>query len=236
MLFGYLRVSTIEQASHDRTSLADQERRIKGAAMMRGATGELVVYADKGVSGSIALNKRPAGAQMLKDAVSGDIIVASKLDRMFRSSEDALRTTRELHERGIGVILCDISADPIEENGVGKMFFSVLAAMAEFERWRISERMDDGRRGKRARGGHAGGSAPIGYKIEGHGREAKLVPDAHEQEIVALMKQRRAERKSHFEISRELTALGMLSRAGTPFSGPQILRITRRAPAQQAAE
>ncbi len=236
MLLGYLRVSTIEQAAHDRSSLADQEQRVRGCAMMRGGSNDLVVYRDGGVSGSIPLNSRPSGAQMLKDAAPGDIIISSKLDRMFRSSEDALRTVRELHEQQIGVILCDISADPIAENGVGKMFFSVLAAMAEFERWRIAERMDDGRKGKRARGGHAGGSAPIGYKVVGRGRAAQLVPDPEEQKIVQLMCELRNANKSHFEISTELTKRKMLSRAGTPFSGPQILRITRRVPVQQAAE
>jgi site-specific DNA recombinase len=164
------------------------------------------------------------------------VIVSSKCDRLFRSASDALSTVEALKKRGIGVILADIGTDSVTENGSSKLFFSMLAAFAEWEKNRILERMSDGRRGKRARGGHAGGSPPIGFKVVGHGREAKLVPDPHEQEIVALMKQRRSERKSHFEISRELTERGMLSRAGTPFSGPQILRITRRVPAQQAAE
>lgn len=231
MLFGYLRYSTVGQG--DGTTLSDQTNRIRGCALMRGQAGEIVMYADKAVSGSIPLANRPEGKKLLADLQPGDLIVAAKCDRLFRSASDALATVESLKKRGVGVILADIGPDPVTENGTAKLFFSLLASFAEWERCRIAERMDDGRKGKRARGGHAGGSPPIGYKIEGHGREAKLVPDPKEQEIVALMKQRRSERKSHFEISRELTALGMLSRAGTPFSGPQILRITRRAPAQQ---
>jgi putative DNA-invertase from lambdoid prophage Rac len=236
MLLGYIRVSTIEQAASDRTSLAEQENRVKGCALMRGAASDLVIYRDPGISGSIPLNERPAGAQMLKDAQPGDIVIASKLDRVFRSSEDALRTTRELHEHGIGVILCDISPDPIAENGVGKLFFSVLAATAEFERWRISERMQDGRRGKRAAGGHQGGDAPFGFKVVGKGRAAKLVPNEHEQAIVRLMCELRQAGRSYRRITPELTRRGLLSRSGTPFGSAQIRRIINRVPQQQAAE
>lgn len=230
MLLGYCRVSTIEQAAHDRTSLAEQEQRIRGAAMMRGGASDLVLYRDPGVSGSIALGERQSGGQMLKDAQPGDIIVASKLDRVFRSSEDALRTTRELHEKGIGVILCDISAEPIAENGVGKLFFAVLAATAEFERWRIAERMNDGRRGKRANGGHQGGDAPFGFKVVGKGRAAKLEPDDHEQAIVQLMCELRQGGRSYRRITPELTRRGLLSRSGTPFGSAQIRRIVMRVP------
>lgn len=236
MLLAYLRVSTVEQAAHDRTSMADQEQRCKGAAMMRGAVNDLVFYRDAAVSGSVPLSKRPSGAKMLKDARAGDILVAAKLDRMFRSSEDALRTVRELHEKKIGVILTDISPDPIAENGVGKMFFSVLAAMAEFERWRIAERMSDGRRGKKDRGGHAGGSAPFGYRIVGHGREAVLVPEEHEQEAIALMRQMKDDGKSYFSIMTALNERGFRSRSGTQLGPAQILRIVRRPVHQQAAE
>jgi DNA invertase Pin-like site-specific DNA recombinase len=236
MILAYARVSTVEQAAQDRTSMADQEQRCKGAAMMRGAVSDMTFYRDPGVSGSVPLNRRPAGAQMLKDAAPGDIIVSAKLDRMFRSSEDALRTVRELHERKIGVILTDISPDPIAENGVGKMFFSVLAAMAEFERWRIAERMSDGRRGKKEKGGHAGGSAPFGYRIVGHGREAALVPDEDEQQAVQLMKRMKDDGRSYFSIMTALSERGFRSRKGTQLGPAQILRIVRRVPQHQAAE
>ena len=234
MLFGYTRYSTVGQG--DGTTISDQQNKIRGCAMMRGQAGEIGMYADKAVSGSIPLANRPEGKKMLADLQPGDLIVAAKCDRLFRSASDALATVEKLKARGIGVILADIGPDPVTENGTAKLFFSLLASFAEWERVRIAERMDDGRRGKRARGGHSGGSAPIGYRVEGHGREARLVPDEREQEMIALMCAMRNANRSHLQIIRELTSRGMLSRAGTPFSGPQILRITRRVPAQQAAE
>jgi DNA invertase Pin-like site-specific DNA recombinase len=230
MLFGYVRYSTTGQG--DGTTIEDQKNRIRGAAMMRGQGGDIVIYEDRAVSGSIPLSDRPAGSKLLADIADGDMLIAAKCDRLFRSASDALATVEQLKARGIGVILADIGPDPVTENGTAKLFFSLLASFAEWERVRIAERMQDGRNGKKRNGGHAGGSAPIGYRVQGHGREAKLVPDEKEQEIVSLMVERRRESKTYFEIGIELTSKGMLSRAGTPFGAAQIARIVARVPMQ----
>jgi DNA invertase Pin-like site-specific DNA recombinase len=234
MLFGYTRYSTVAQG--DGSTIEDQKNKIRGCAMMRGALGDLTMYEDRAVSGSTPLAKRPAGAKLLAEIQSGDLIIASKCDRLFRSASDALVTVESLKKRGIGVILVDCGNDPVTENGTSKLFFSLLASFAEWERVRIAERMSDGRRGKKEKGGHAGGSAPFGYRIVGHGREAVLVPDEDEQQAVQLMKQMRDDGKSYFSIMTALSERGFRSRKGTQLGPAQILRIVRRAPQQQAAE
>src|SRR4051812_4264613 len=91
MILGYCRVSTAEQAQDDRTSLPEQENVIYGYAMTQGVDRFGVqIYRDEGVSARIHLEDRPKGGKLLKDAVAGDIIVASKMDRIFRSARDAL--------------------------------------------------------------------------------------------------------------------------------------------------
>ena len=217
MLFGYVRYSTTGQG--DGTTIEDQKNRIRGAAMMRGAGSDIVIYEDKAVSGSIPLGDRPAGARLLSEIEAGDMMIAAKCDRLFRSASDALATVEQLKARGIGVILADIGPDPVTENGTAKLFFSLLASFAEWEKVRILERMQDGRSGKRRHGGHIGGSAPIGFRVQGHGREATLVPDPAEQEIVALMVDRRAAAKTYFEISTELTAHAGCCRGPARLSG-----------------
>ena len=42
----------------------------------------------------------------------------------------------------------------------------------------------DGRRGKATKGGHIGGTAPFGYRVEGAGKAAILVPVPAEQEAL----------------------------------------------------
>jgi len=91
------------------------------------------------------------------------VIVASKLDRMFRSARDALNQAEDLHKQGVDIVLMDVSTDPVMSSACGKLFFSMLASFAEFERMRIRERIAEGKTGKRACGGHAGGEAPCGW-------------------------------------------------------------------------
>jgi len=232
MIAAYLRVSTLEQAADGRSSLDEQERRVRGCAMMRGAT-DVQLYADPGVSGSIALGKRPAGMRMLFELKRGDLIVASKLDRLFRSASDALATVEELQRNGIGVILADIGTEPVTENGTSKLFFSMLAAFAEFERGRILERTNDGRRNKRARNGHIGGEPEFGHDVSGSGRDAMLIPNEREMQVVSVV----SELRPHCTlraICSELENRGLRNRTGTKWHPQQISRIISKLP--QAAE
>src|SRR3974390_2110678 len=139
MNYGYVRCSTLEQASEGRSTLEDQERVIKGVVMMKGE--ECVeVFRDPGVSGATPLEQRPEGARMLSLLKEGDMIIAAKLDRLFRSTIDALMTVESLKARGVGVILADISPEPVTAGGGGGLFFKILAAGADFERGRIKDR------------------------------------------------------------------------------------------------
>jgi DNA invertase Pin-like site-specific DNA recombinase len=73
-----------------------------------------------------------------------------------------LVTAEAWHKRGISLILVDSGVEPVSDNGTGKLFLSILASVAEFERQRIADRMREGRTGKRQRDGHIGGQAPYG--------------------------------------------------------------------------
>ena len=234
MFYGYRRVSTVEQGEEGRSSLDQQMMKICGIAAANGCP-EPQVFTDIGVSGTVALADRPEAGKLLDLLQSGDVIVASKLDRIFRSTEDALITVKDFHERSVGVILCDISTEPIATSGVGKMFFSILASVAEFERWRIAERMADGRKGKKGKGGHIGGLAPYGFSVVGEGREAVLVPVPSEQATAKLMVQLRSTRTLR-GVCTELTRRGIMTRVGTPFGAEQVDRVVRRYVEPVAAE
>lgn len=225
MIFGYVRCSTLEQAADGKSTLSQQEQRVRGVALARGESNPVMIV-DAGVSGAIPLGTRPAGGRMYAELKAGDIIIGSKLDRMFRSAQDALTTVQELHERGIGVILCDIGMEPIAENGIGKMFFTILASVAEFERWRMSERMADGRKGKKQRGGHVGGLPPFGYSKIGAGQEAVLVVNDDEQKIISEVAKLKGTPLR--KISAKLAGMGYYDRAGTPFAAMQVKRILER--------
>jgi DNA invertase Pin-like site-specific DNA recombinase len=232
MILSYTRVSTLEQDAPGTTSMAEQARRNKAIATLRGAAAfDFANYQDAGVSGTIPLAERPAGRDMLANAKPGDVIVATKMDRLFRSARDALVTADALKQRGIDLILTDIGTDPITGNGAGKLFFGIMANVAEFERERIAERMSDGRRAKTARGGYVGGEAPYGYRRVGVGRQARLEPDPEEQDIVrmvAAIRQRHGYRKP-YRITKVLAELGIKTRRGTEMTRVQVTRMLRQA-------
>ena len=232
MILSYARVSTLEQAADGTTSIQEQERRNKAIATLRGAASfDFVTFSDAGVSGSIPLAERPAGRDMLAAAKPNDVIVATKMDRLFRSAADALVTADELKRKGIDLILTDISTDPITGNGAGKLFFGIMANVAEFERERIAERMQDGKRAKKQHGGHIGGEAPYGYRKVGTGREARLEPDVEEQDIirmVAAIRERHGYRRP-YRITKVLADLGVKSRRGTELTRVQVTRMLKQA-------
>jgi DNA invertase Pin-like site-specific DNA recombinase len=228
MIFTYARTSTLEQAAEGAASIPEQLRKGKALAQMRGIPGkDVVTFVDKGVSGSTPLAFRPQGKEMLESAQKGDTTVAAKMDRLFRSAIDALQTAEELKKRGIDLILLDVGVDPVTGNGVGKLFFSILAVMAEFERDRIRERTEEGRRGKRARRGFMGGGVPIGFSVVGKGRDAQLEENEREQEMLTWVEQARKDGLTPWRMVRSLSQ-HYPTRSGKAWQIVQVQRLLQK--------
>src|SRR5918994_4127590 len=180
-VYGYVRVSTAEQASNGE-SLATQQQQITGYAMMKGwPVGSFFI--EGGVSGSIPLAERPEGQRLLATVKSGDVVITAKLDRAFRSASDALATLEELKAQGVGLHMIDLGGD-VCGNGISKLVFTILSAVAENERDRIRERIRDVKRHLAAQGIYGGGKRPFGFDIV----DGKLVPNAAEQTAITEMK------------------------------------------------
>ena len=153
-------------------------------------------------------------------------MIAAKMDRVFRSALDALRTIEDFKRRNIALWLLDLG--DVSGNGVSELIVTVLAAVAQFERTLISERIKDAKRNLRRANKHQGGGRPFGWRFgeaNGHGRARELIPDPDEQQalvdIVALrvegrslMAIRDTMRSRGFWISHQLVA-HTLQRAAT---------------------
>ena len=61
---------------------------------MHGLTLTEIVI-EEGVSGSIPVEERPAGGALFARLERGDMVIAAKLDRLFRSALDALKVVAE---------------------------------------------------------------------------------------------------------------------------------------------
>jgi putative DNA-invertase from lambdoid prophage Rac len=155
------------------------------------------------VTGSKPLNQRPEGAALLAALRPGDTIITPKLDRMFRSALDALAVLGELKSRGVNLHMIDLGGDTTG-NGVSKLVFTILSAVAEAERDRTRERIAEVKADQRARGRFLGGSVPFGWRRDGEA----IVAEPHEQAALMRMRELRKDGLSLRAIQDRLAADG----------------------------
>jgi putative DNA-invertase from lambdoid prophage Rac len=180
-VYGYCRVSTLRQANEGE-SLDVQQRQLEGYAHMHGLTlAEIAV--EEGVSGSVPVEQRPVGGALFAKLKAGDIVIAAKLDRLFRSALDALTVVESLKSRGVKLHLLDLGGD-IAGNGLSKLFLTIAAAFAEAERDRIRERVSQSKADQKARGRYLGGIVPFGFR---RGDDGELVAHEAEQQAIREM-------------------------------------------------
>jgi putative DNA-invertase from lambdoid prophage Rac len=201
--FGYARVSTVKQVDEGE-SLDVQQRTIAGYALMHGLTVDKT-FIERGVSGSKPLSDRPQGAALLAAIKPGDTVITPKLDRMFRSALDALAVLGDLKEHGIALHMIDLGGD-VTGNGISKLVFTILSAVAEAERDRTRERVAEVKRDQRTRGRYLGGKPPFGFRV---GEGGELVTDPAQQAAIQRMRTMRAEGIPLRAIAATLVAEGM---------------------------
>jgi putative DNA-invertase from lambdoid prophage Rac len=186
-VFGYARVSTVMQADEGE-SLDVQQRIIAGYAMQHGLAIERV-FVERGVSGSKPLSERPEGAAMIGALRPGDTVITPKLDRMFRSALDALEILGAMKAGGISLHMIDLGGD-VTGNGISKLVFTILSAVAEAERDRTRERIAEVKSDQRKRGRYLGGIAPFGWRV---GDDGALVAIPEQQAAIKRMRKLRAD-------------------------------------------
>lgn len=97
---------------------------------------------------------RPELKKALDYLREGDVLVVYKLDRLARSTFDLHKIAQELTARGIGLVFIKEKIDFTTPSG--KLMFTMLGAIAEFERDIINDRTAEGRERAKAQGKHMG--------------------------------------------------------------------------------
>jgi putative DNA-invertase from lambdoid prophage Rac len=201
-VYGYVRVSTDRQAEEGE-SLGTQQRTLQGYALMHDMALDRV-FVERGVSGSKPLDERPQGAALLAALAPGDIILTPKLDRMFRSALDALKVLGELRDTGVSLHMLDLGGD-VTGNGISKLVFTILSAVAEAERDRIRDRIRDVKADQKARRRYLGGSVPFGFRL---GDQGELIEVLDQQAAIARMMAMRQAGASLRNIAEAMQAAG----------------------------
>jgi site-specific DNA recombinase len=168
----YCRVSSQEQRENQ--TIAGQRSEVLRYCQARGIQIDKVYDADDGVSGTIRLDQRPGGSQLLADAAAGRIerIIGWKIDRLGRGLRDYLNLKNRLARLGVSVTF---TSQELPEGRQGLMMEQFLAMIAEQESLNIKENTCRGLEAKARAGGWTGGSVPLGYRVAGAKHEARLV-------------------------------------------------------------
>jgi putative DNA-invertase from lambdoid prophage Rac len=203
-VYSYTRVSTGRQADEGE-SLGAQQRRVDGYAQMNDLRVDRH-FVERGVSGSIPLVERSQGAALLGLVKPGDVIITPKLDRCFRSALDALDVLQKLKERGVSLHMIDLGGD-VTGNGISKLLFTILSAVAEAERDRIRERITDVKRDQRQRGRYLGGRIPFGYRVDENGA---LIEAEDQQAAIRDMLSMRSKGASLRSIAEAMKGRGLM--------------------------
>lgn len=149
MQYGYGRVSTNAQ------DMALQEDAFKRAGVQR-------VITEKWSS----VGARPQLMTLLSKLQSGDCVTVYKLDRLGRSLQDLLSILDKIHR--VGASFRSITEPVDTRTPAGKLMYSVLGAVAEFERSIIKERAVAGQVAAWRRGKRWGGQPPALTPMECH--------------------------------------------------------------------
>jgi DNA invertase Pin-like site-specific DNA recombinase len=129
---------------------------IEGYALMQGPSLD-TVFVERGRFRIKAAGERPEGARLLDALRPGDVLITAKLDRMFRSALNALDVLGQLKERSVSLHMIDLGGD-VTGNGISKLVFTILSAVAEAKRDRIRDVKADQRKRRR----YLGGIVPFG--------------------------------------------------------------------------
>ncbi len=189
LLIGYARVSTANQ------DLASQR-----AGLAALGVAEKRVYVDHGLTGTN--RDRPGLREALAACRDGDTLVVTKLDRLARSVPDARDIVDELTTRGVRLNVGGSVHDP--NDPIGRLLFTVLSMIAEFEADLARARTREGLAVAKAKG-----------RLRGKQPKLKPPQEAHLVKLWRSGEQTTLELAELFNVSRA-TVYRAIQRSGGP--------------------
>lgn len=138
MIIGYARVSTTDQ---------HLDRQLD----MLNGYGADKIYSEK-ITGT--RKERPELSRMLDDLSEGDTVVVESLSRLGRSTKNLIELMELFNERGVNLVSLKESIDTTTPTG--KLLFTLISAISQFERDCLAERTKEGLTAARARGRKGG--------------------------------------------------------------------------------
>lgn len=136
--YGYARVSTAEQVLDRQLDMLSKY-------------GVDRIYSEK-MTGT--RRDRPELQRMLTDLDKGDTVVVESLSRLGRSTKNLIELMELFNDKGVNLVSLKENIDTTTPTG--KLLFTLISAISQFERDCLAERTKEGLAAARARGRKGG--------------------------------------------------------------------------------
>lgn len=177
--YGYIRVSTKQQAGDDRFGADAQKQAIEDYAKRNGYT--IIKWFNDEISG-VKEDRPQLNGILYTDLAKRDgveAVIAYKSDRIARDIKLYFYYLSLLDKKGIKMISVNEQFENVPD-GVASLIKAIMMFVAEQERQNITIRTKSGRKVKYSFGGYCGGKPPYGYAVADH----QLVINPKEANVV----------------------------------------------------